>query len=203
MLRTSAPLIGTLDGTPNMIEFIEAHLGTITLALTFATVWMAVSTRNAAIASKQILALEVRPFLVFSKPVFRIYFKVSREQNAIESRAVRIGVEFRNPSRVPVKYEVKSLRITMDGRTVENPKFDTHGSIVYPSEHAIFWYGEIPLTDDPKPPIRGVIEYQLEYLSTDHLGRYKKSQRMSYELNSFEPYNCDWTFLEDDVDSAI
>jgi hypothetical protein len=192
-----------LDCTMTMIEFIEAHLGTITLALTIATVWMAISTRNAALASKQIFALEARPFLVFSKPVFRIYIKISRESKAVDSRTVKLGLEFRNPSRVPVTYEVKSLRMTMDGRTVENPHFNTHGSIVYPNEHAIFWYGEIPVTDDPTPPIRGVIEYQLEYLSTDHLGRYKKSQKMNYELTSFDPYSCDWSYLEDDVDSAI
>lgn len=187
-----------------MIEFIESHLGTITLLLALTTVWLAVSTRQAAVASKNIFALEARPFLVFSKPIFRIFIKARKETpDQIERQILKLGIEFKNPSKVPLKYQICTMRITFDEHTVEEPKFTTLGGIIYPGDFGIFWFGDLQYKNAFEAPKGGIIEYELEYFSTDFPKKYRKVEKMRYSLNSFEPYICDWSYIEDSVEEPI
>ena len=93
--------------------------------------------------------------------------------------------------------------ITFEKLTVEEPNFITNGGIIYPGDFGIFWYSNVQYDGELLPPKRGVIEYELEYSSTDLPKKYQKSEKMRYSLNSFEPYSCDWDNIEDSVDKVI
>ncbi|MFH0993945.1 MAG: hypothetical protein V1844_00370 [Pseudomonadota bacterium] len=187
-----------------MIEFVEAHLGLITLLLTLATFWLGFSTRQAAKASNAIYMLESRPFLTFNKPVFRMHRFVDKENpNNVKNQLLKIGVEFSNPSKVPVKYRMKRVFITFDSHTVEQPKFVTTGGIIYPGGFGIYWYDKLQYKEIFEAPKQGMIEYELEYFSTDIPKKYKKFEKMNYLLTSLDPFSCDWHYTEEVVDEPI
>ena len=187
-----------------MIELLEQNLGLVTILLAIATFWLAISTRKAANASKNMFELESRPYLVFSKPIFRLYIKTSdKKTNQIKSQTLKLGVEFKNPSKVPVKYQIKSMKFTFDSRTVEEPKYMTDGGLIYPNDYGFFWFGGFSFNDELSPTKSGIIEYELEYSSTDFHKKYFKKEKMRYILNSLDPYNCDWSYIEDGIERVI
>jgi hypothetical protein len=187
-----------------MIEFIEGHLGLMTLLLAIGTFWLAIITSKATKTSKNIFELESRPFIVFNKPVFRFYVKPESKKNLkIKQLRVLLGIEFKNPGKVPTKYNITSLNITFDEHTVKDPKFKTYGGIIYPSDFGNFWFGELQYEKTLTPPVSGIIKYELEYTSTDFPKKYKKSEKMHYNLISFDPYKCDWSYIEDSTEIKI
>lgn len=188
-----------------MISLLEENLAAITLLLAIGTFWMAISTRAAARASKQIFELESRPYLVFSKPMFRIHQQVAgaTEKESVKTKALTLGIEFKNAGRVPLRYSTKSICQTFDGRTVENPTFRTRGGIIYPNDFGVFWFGTLSYEGQLIAPKSGVIEYTVEYEAIDQQRRFLKTENMRYVVTSFEPYNFDWHYLEDSEESAL
>ena len=188
-----------------MISLLEQNLAAITLLLAIGTFWMAISTRAAARASKQIFELESRPYLVFNKPMSRIHQKVSgsAERESVSTKALTLGIEFRNAGRVPFRYSIKRISQTFDGRTVENPNFRTRGGIIYPNDFGAFWFGTLSYEGKPIAPKSGVIEYTVEYEAIDQKRRFTKTEKMKYTITSFDPYNFDWSYLEDSEESAL
>jgi len=187
-----------------MIELVEKNLGSITLLLTFGTFWMALSTRAAAVASREIFELESRPYVVFNKPMFRFYAQVSKtDPEVMESQTLKLGLEFKNSGRVPVRYLMRNVRMTFDSRTVDDPSFTTNGGLIYPGDFGVFWFGSLPYNENLEPPKMGVIEYELEYEAIDQKRKFSKSEKMGYSVNSFEPYSVDWHYLEDSSEKAL
>lgn len=187
-----------------MVQFFEAHLGTITLLLTLGTFWMAVSTRATAQASAKIFELESRPYLIFSKPLFRHFIRLSKDDpQKVESKTLRLGLEFRNSGRVPIRYSITNIRMTFDSRTVDNPTFITKGAIIYPGDFGIFWFGDLPYNEKLEAPKGGVIEYEVIYEAIDQKRSYRKAEKMEYLVLSFETFNVDWRYLVDSEEAAL
>ena len=153
-----------------MIEFFEENLGSITLLLAIGTFWMALSTRASASASKKIFELEARPCLVFNKPMFRLHQEAMRvdENKPHINKELTLGIEFKNPSRVPLRYSITSIRMTFDSRTVDNPTFNTSGALIYPGDFGVFWFGTLPYHEQLNVAKQGVIEYTVKYEAIDH-----------------------------------
>lgn len=185
-----------------MINFFESHLGSITLLLTVGTFWMALSTRAAAKASKKIFELEARPCLVFNKPMFRIH-QVKDENQIHVNTALTLGIEFKNSSRVPLRYSVTSIRMTFDSRTVDHPSFKTKGGIIYPGDFGIFWLGTLPYREQLNVAKQGAIEYTVQYEAIDQKRGFIKTEKMSYTVASFDNFHVDWHYLEDSEEIPI
>ena len=107
-----------------------------------------------------------------------------------------MGLLFINPGKVPVSYAIDDLRITFDGRTVDNILLKNQGGMIYPGDKSIFWYGTIPNVDILNLPKKGIAEYKAQYTSSARPQRYKSSRKIEYTLNSLEPYSLDWIYLE-------
>tara|TARA_R110002049_G_scaffold190570_2_gene359249 strand:+ start:15985 stop:16584 length:600 start_codon:yes stop_codon:yes gene_type:complete len=182
-----------------MIEFFEENLGSITLLLAIGTFWMALSTRASASASKKIFELEARPCLVFNKPMFRLHQEAMRvdENKPHINKELTLGIEFKNPSRVPLRYSITSIRMTFDSRTVDNPTFNTSGALIYPGDFGVFWFGTLPYHEQLNVAKQGVIEYTVKYEAIDHKRGFIKTERMSYVVASFDNFHVDWRYLED------
>ena len=110
---------------------------------------------------------------------------------------IRIGLIFRNPGRVLIHYKVKSIRITFSGSTIDDPKFKLMGGAIYPNDETIFWYDAIPNIDLSTMPKTGSVEYEVDYHAIEKKQTFKSSRKIQYTINSIDPYNMDWLYLEE------
>lgn len=179
-------------------EQTNAALAILTFLLAAATVWLAVATWRMASVSKASFDLESRPYFAFKGLLFKFHLEKPTEESKPPTKgAVRIGLRFRNPGRVLIHYQVKSIRITFSGATVDNPKFETMGGPIYPSDETMFWYGAIPNIDISAMPKRGNVEYEVEYYAIERKKAFQSSRKIQYTINSIDPYDMDWLYLEE------
>jgi hypothetical protein len=177
-------------------EQTNSALAIFTFLLAAATVWLAVATWRMASVSKASLDLESRPYFAFKGFWFKFYAdKPTEESKPPTKAAVRIGLRFGNPGRVLIHYQVKSVRITFSGTTVDNPKFASTGGPIYPSDETVFWYGTIPNIDISAMPKTGIVEYEVEYYAIERKKTFKSSRKIQYTINSISPFDMDWLYL--------
>jgi hypothetical protein len=178
-------------------EQTNAALAIITFLLAGATVWLAVATWRMASVSKASFDLESRPYFAFKDFLFKFHLeKPAQESQPPTKGAVRIGLKFRNPGRVLIHYQVKTIRITFSGATVDNPKFESMGGPIYPNDETIFWYGAIPNIDISTMPKTGIVEYEVDYYAIERKQTFKSNRKIQYTINSIDPFNMDWLYLE-------
>ena len=123
-------------------EQTNAALAILTFLLAAATVWLAVATWRMASVSKASFDLESRPYFAFKDFLFKFFLEKPINDNQPPTKgAVRIGLKFKNPGRVLIHYQVKTIRITFSGATIDNPKFELMGGAIYPNDETMFWYG--------------------------------------------------------------
>lgn len=179
-------------------EQTNAALAILTFLLAAATVWLAVATWRMASISKDSFALESRPYFAFKNFLFKFHLEGPIDQpSSLKKAAVRIGLRFRNPGRVLIRYQVKNIRITFSGATVDNPKFELMGGIIYPDDETMFWYGAIQNVDISAMPKKGIAEYEVEYRSIEKGKVFYSSRKIEYTINSIEPFDMDWLYLEE------
>jgi len=143
--------------------------------------------------------LESRPYFAFKN----IFFKFFLEKPADDSHpptqgAVRIGLIFRNPGRVLIHYQVKTVRITFSGATVDNPTFELMGGAIYPNDETVFWYGTIQDIDLSTMPKTGIVEYEVDYWVIEKKRAFKSTRKIQYTINSIDPPVMDWLNLEEE-----
>ena len=102
-------------------------LSVITLILALATVVLAVATWRMASISTKAFELETRPYFAFDNFLFKVFMKPPGGEGEIQKADLRTGIIFRNPGKIPVQYKVKSLRLTFEGKTINNPEFTNSG----------------------------------------------------------------------------
>ncbi len=179
-------------------EQTNVALVTITLLLAGATVWLAVATWRMASITKASFDLESRPYFAFKDFLFKFHLeKPTQESEPPTKGIVRIGLKFRNPGRVLIHYEVKTIRITFSGATADNPKFESMGATIYPNDETVFWYGAIPNIDLSTMPKTGIVEYEVEYYAIEKKQIFKSSRKIQYTIYSINPFNMDWLYLEE------
>lgn len=173
-------------------------LNVLTGALAIATVWLAIATHRAALATKAMVQLEAEPFLDFKNLQFRL--QSPADVNSTQPSSAKVGLGFSNPGKVRVRYTVKSILVTMRGHTAENPKFVTTGSILLPGAEAVYWYPAFAVTGALVAPLAGTAEFHVTYESIDGKVVHNIKRRLEYIIHSFSPSQCDWTFLQENDD---
>ena len=129
-------------------EQTNVALAILTLLLAVATVCLAVATWRMASITKASFDLESRPYFAFKDFLFKFFLEKPADGSQPPTKgSVRIGLKFRNPGRVLIHYQVKNIRITFSGATVDNPKFELMGGSIYPKDETMFLYGAIPNID--------------------------------------------------------
>ena len=179
-------------------EKINVLLAIFTLILAGATVWLAIATWRMASVSKKSFDLESRPYFAFRDFHFRFYLEQPEDENQKPTKGgVKIGLIFRNPGKVLISYQVESIHITFAGITIDNPTFISSGGVIYPNDQTVFWYGLIPNIDVSPLPKTGVVEYEVTYSASNKKHQYRTMRKIQYTLNSLDPYNVDWLYLEE------
>jgi len=178
-------------------EQTNAALAILTFLLAAATVWLAVATWRMASVSKASFDLESRPYFAFKDFLFKFFLeKPDSEAQPPTKGAVRIGLKFKNPGRVLIHYQVKTIRITFAEATIDNPKFKLMGGAIYPNDETMFWYGTIQNIDLSTMPKTGIVEYEVEYYAVDKK-TFKSMRKIQYTVNSISPFDMDWLYLEE------
>jgi hypothetical protein len=179
-------------------EQTNSALAILTLLLAWATVWLAVATWRMASITKASFDLESRPYFAFKDFLFKFFLEKPADDSLPPTRgAVRIGLKFRNPGRVLIHYQVKNIRITFSGSTVDNPKYELMGGPIYPNDETIFWYSTIQSIDLSTMPKTGIVEYEVDYYAIEKKQTFKSSRKIQYTINSINPFNMDWLYLEE------
>jgi hypothetical protein len=77
---------------------------------------------------------------------------------------IHVGVELFNAGRVPVRYDVLSMRLTFANRSTPSEQFLSRGGTVLPGSSVIFWHSGMPL-DPPLAtfPAIGRVRCELDY----------------------------------------
>lgn len=178
-------------------EQTNAALAVLTSLLAAATVWLGIATWRMASVSKASFDLETRPYFAFKEFLFKFLLEKPDQESLPPTKgAVRIGLKFRNPGRVLIYYQVKNIRITFSGSTVDDPKFESKDGPIYPNDETIFWYGAIPNIDISKMPKTGIVEYEVEYYALENKQTFKSSRKIHYTINSIKPFDMDWLYIE-------
>lgn len=165
----------------------------LTALLGVATVWLAVATQVMAKAAKQSIELETIPYLTFQQPrITVVHVKESSPDQGGERSIVRLGIEFRNPGKVRISYRVKSLRMTLNTRTVEYPEFKNNGGFCYPGDIAVFWYGAIEFPGGLPVPAHGTAYFEVDYWSTNQVKPNRLVQGIEYNFMSQDPPYVEW-----------
>lgn len=165
----------------------------LTALLGVATVWLAVATQIMAKSAKQSIELETIPYFTFQQTRMTVaHVKGSAPDPNYERSIVRLGIEFRNPSKVRISYRVKSLRMTLNTRTVEHPEFKNDGGFCYPGDTTAFWYGAIEFPGGLQVPAHGTADFEVEYWSTNQKKPNRLVQRIEYNLMSEDPPYVEW-----------
>lgn len=176
----------------------NAALAILTLLLAAATVWLAVATWRMASVTKASFDLESRPYFAFKDFLFKFFLEKSTNDTQPPTKgAVRIGLKFKNPGRVLIHYQVKTIRITFSGATVDNPKFELMGGAIYPNDETMFWYGAIQNIDLSTMPKTGIVEYEVDYYAIEKKQTFKSTRKIQYTINSINPFDMDWLYLEE------
>jgi len=179
-------------------DVANAVLALFTFVLAVATVWLAFATRWMASVSKEAFDLESRAYFVFRNFLFKFYVEKPEEGKAPTKGHLKIGLLFGNPGKVLINYEVKSIRATYAGATIDNPAFKSRKGVIYPNDGTVFWYGVIPNVDISAFPKSGVVEYTVEYYSVLRKGLHKTHRKIEYIINAVEPVaDFDWLYLEE------
>lgn len=178
-------------------EQTNIALAALNLVLAGATVWLAIVTWRSALVTKASFELDARPYFAFNNFYFIFFLDKPEDDSLPPSRGtVKIGLIFRNPGRVLINYKVKSIRVTLAGLTIDNPKFEIAGGTIYPNDQSIFWYGNIGNVDISKIPLTGVVEYDVSYYAIDGSKHYDSVRKIQYTINSIIPVSSwDWIYL--------
>ena len=179
-------------------EQTNVALVILTVLLAVATVCLAVATWRMASITKASFDLESRPYFAFKDFLFKFFLEKPADGSQPPTKgSVRIGLKFRNPGRVLIHYQVKNIRITFSGATVDNPKFELMGGSIYPKDETMFWYGAIPNIDLSTMPKTGVVDYEVDYYAIEKKQTFKSTRKVQYTINSINPFDIDWLYLEE------
>jgi hypothetical protein len=179
-------------------EQTNAALAILTLLVAGATVWLAVATWRMASVTKASFDLESRPYFAFKDFLFKFFLEQpANDQRPSSKGALRIGLRFRNPGRVLLHYEVRTIRITFSGATADNQQFAQMGGTIFPNDETVFWCGTIQNIDISTMPHSGEVEYEVLYYASEKKQSFASTRKIQYTINSISPAVYEWLYLEE------
>ncbi|MBM4323386.1 MAG: hypothetical protein FJ115_07495 [Deltaproteobacteria bacterium] len=180
-------------------NIINTVLAVFTFVLAIATVWLAFATWRMASITKKAFDLESRAYFGFKSFIFKFLVEKSDKDAPHPTKGhLKVGLIFGNPGKVLVHYQVKSIRVTFSGTTINNPHFERMGGPIYPNDTTVFWYGVIQNVDISSFPKSGNAEYTVEYHGVPGKGTHTTRRKIQYTINSVEPPDIDWIYLEEE-----
>ena len=115
----------------------ELIIAIATLVLAVVTAWMAWETRIAAKTATKALTLEQMPILGVRDLRSRTTWSPG---NMTVLGSITVGIELFNAGRVPVKFKVKHIAVTLANLHTSTGEFASSGGRVLPGASSIFWY---------------------------------------------------------------
>ena len=118
-----------------------------------------------AIAASAALELDRAPVLGFRDLKVEVGARpTSAGEPPSEAASVRVGTELYNAGRVPLRYRMRSMRLTFGGRTTDATSFLSRGGRILPGSSIVFWHSSLAL----EPPIStwpttGRVQFEFEY----------------------------------------
>lgn len=160
------------------------------------TAWMAVETRRMAVVSSETLRLERAAILGFRN----LQVELSAKQAQVDSKetgtpatnadaiSIRVGLELFNAGRVPIKYVMKSLKLTLAGRAMDTPQFMSRTGRVLPGSSAWFFHPSMAL-DPPVTmyPAKGTLRFEFEYSAEGDKETNTLSGAVEYTITGTSP----------------
>jgi predicted RNA-binding protein YlqC (UPF0109 family) len=147
-----------------------AVIGAIISAVaTVVTAWMAVETRRMAVVASEALNLERAAILGLRDLKVEVVANTpaSGDVGAIGSvgiQSVRVAVELFNAGRVPVRYKMRSFKVTLEGRATDTGQFVSRGGRVLPGSSTFFWHPSVQLNPPVTTfPAKGRVQFEFEY----------------------------------------
>jgi hypothetical protein len=178
--------------TPELtIAIATAALAIVTFILAGVTTWMAWETRSTAATATKALALEQMPILGVRD--LRIRAR-SPQMFPPTLPSIRVGIVLFNAGRVPVKFKVKRIAVTLANQQFSIDEFASSGGRVLPGAWTTFWHPALltqpPLTLDPpisEFPATCDVDFDFEY--SDESGGQLQfiTEKMSYTVSPSQP----------------
>lgn len=109
--------------------------------------------------------------------------------------SVTVGLMLRNYGKSVLKYYIKTIHVTVNERTLDEPQFLNSGGYIYPTMVRNFYFPPIPGVDI-KDGIRGIIEFTVEYYAKHDKKHKQFSQKLQYF--SLAPGHIRYIFLNED-----
>ena len=137
---------------------------------------------------KETFLLERRPYITLEN--------IKVVQGKIEDSSdtgIQIELIFKNVGKVITNYTVKSILVIIDDKTVTNPNFKNLGGSIFPGISTVFRYPPIKI-DIPKIPLKGVIDYTIEYSSVPKDTCYTSHKKIEILVDNVQ---TKLTFLEE------
>jgi len=106
---------------------------------------------------------------------------VSMADKLPDSMVVQVGMRFHNTSSEVIEFKVTQLTVTLDSKTVDNPKFLTTGGFIQPMQKRDYYFPGIKLAGSPEY-VKGTLEYEVLYSSVPNTEWYKSIRKMLIEL---------------------
>ncbi len=162
-------------------------------------VWIAVIIGVAIALSRQSPAA-VRPFgLAMTDLDITVYRKESEKVGGVQ-----VGVKFQNFLETPIEYEVESMVVTLDSRTVSSPEFSNRGSMLAPHQTQSYRFPVIGNIDFARSPLKGTVTYRVVYGSPGQKRVARADRHLTYLLSETSPDTFFWTYtIESQRDESV
>ena len=173
-------------------------LAIFTIILAVATVILAVATFIAAVTSKKSFELEARPYFTFAG--FDLELASDDTDKGVKktkNNAVHIGMQFKNPGRVLIEYELKDLTLELPGCERIEPETSRRSGLIFPSDLTTFWCGTFAINSSAALPLTGTVTYTSEYSGAGKSKKYSSIKRIKFSITGLDPLTFKWVYLEE------
>lgn len=177
-----------------MLDYVATIANLLVALATGGLAWV---TYGVAKTSRDALLLQVQPQLSFEGVSLQ-----PGEYRAVGvdpvSPALRVGVIFSNPGKVPVDYEVSTdMSFELNGVPLFNAdKLYSYGARLYPERRHTFFIPTLALKSSPYAGSKGVLDVSVLYWS-DSRQKHRMTLKQSIQISSVHPELAwEWHSLE-------
>jgi hypothetical protein len=175
-------------------------LNGLTFLLAGGTLWMAWATHRMATATRDMLDLESRPYLVFRDLRIAVHRSLAvgapSTDPALETR-IRIALDLTNSGKSELEFEVEELRASVATITNPSPRFHVRKVTLAPQQGTFFWFDDIVIPGEIPVPSEGFVDFRIRYNSTNRADSHRLQRRVRVNFLEREPIlRWDTLFLE-------